>query len=289
MNWKTNYSNGEYKLSSVCEDKALLIINQWKDLFPKENTWVQKNLGVPSLFIRLDCVLQEDSEVHIYEVEERPSGMGIANDINPIFAKTLKEAMNNWPTFKTVLSEKRDGRYDCWTPMISMDDALNSNDLLLIKAEPNEEEFHKFENRSVSSVKQKGNKSYGLDMGLWKEVRVDDFNDFEWDLGFCLKAKQCSKARGVEIWYPHKKILEDSGISGISTKTRIRRILEENSSMYYQSFIPPMLRNGEPMMFRLFFFYDIQKREYVYGGGLWNSRKNYKIHGATDTTFGLVV
>ncbi|MFA7192092.1 MAG: hypothetical protein WC089_02215 [Candidatus Paceibacterota bacterium] len=289
MNWKNNYSYEEYKLSALCEKQALSLINKWKDFFSKEETWVQHNFGVPSLFIRLDCVLREDSEIHIYEVEERPSGMGIANETNPRFRETLKEINPYWPEFKTVLSERRDGRYDCWTPMISMEDALNSQDLLLIKAEPNEEEFHKFENRSVSSLKQKGNKSYGLEMGLWKEVTVDDFNDFEWDLGFCLKAKQCSKARGVEIWYPHKKILEDSGISGISTKTRIKRVLEENNSMYYQSFIAPMLRNGDPMIFRLFFVYSPQIKDYVYAGGLWNSRKNYKIHGATDTTFGLVL
>lgn len=287
-NWEVNFSPVAYHLTPENLAEAGKLIKAWQPAFSKEDTWVQKQLGIPSLFIRLDCAV--NGSVKIFEVEERPGGMGTMKEFCPIFRQKLEQAQQNWPLIKVLVSPKRNSHDDyLWLEEISLEAAKKSNDLLLVRAEPEEEIFHEFEDRSVSSLKNKGDKSYGLAMGLWEEVTINDFDRLDWTRGFCLKAKQTSKTRGIEIWHPRKNQLINQGINGVATQTRIKNILTEKGSMYYQPFIEPMISPiGHPMIFRIFFFYDFCKLEYVYAGGFWNSRPSLKIHGATDAVIGLV-
>ncbi|MFA5023657.1 MAG: hypothetical protein WC523_01700 [Patescibacteria group bacterium] len=286
--WEFAFSPTVYELTPEALNEAGTLIKAWQPVFPKENTWAQQHFGIPSLFIRLDCVV--NGTVKIFEIEERPAGMGTMNELHPGFKQRLKKAQQDWPLIKLLVSPKRAGQDDyLWVEETSPEEARQSTDCLLIRAEPEEIIFHEFETRSVSSLKRKGDKSYGLPMGLWEEVTVNDLPRLDWSKGFCLKEKQTSKTRGIEIWHPRKNQLSSQGIGGVSTRTRIENILKEKGSMYYQPFIEPMESPvGQPMIFRIFFFYDFDKLEYVYAGGFWNSRPNLKIHGATDAVVGLV-
>lgn len=295
MEWKFKHSNLEYifdhhNLPYVWNSSVL--IREWVGSFPKEDTWVQKNLGIPSLFIRLDCVVREDGNIGLYEIEERPSGLSTAKKINKRFSETLAEVRKQWPEFKVLISSKRTGDDDWgWDiEKVTYEEALSSDSLLLIRAEPEELEYHAFESRSISSLIQKGNKRYGLSMGLWKEVTLHDFDNFNWNKGFCLKPFVGSKCSDIEIWYPGLSAKDRKG-SGASSQNKIRETLEKNKSMFFQEFINPMISsNEENMILRVFFLYNPKDKEYEYAGGFWNSRgTNFKIHGATDTTFGPVV
>lgn len=52
--------------------------------------------------------------------------------------------------------------------------------------------------------------------------------------------------------------------------------------MYLQEYIPPIREDGLFKIFRIFFGYDPDIKEYAYLGGLSNARPNLRIHGATD-------
>ena len=288
--WSFIASVQEEKLSPEIIEQALRFLEPWSRVFPKEDSWSQQNFNVPSLIVRLDCIAK-GGQLLIYEVEERPAGIGIATQLNLSFTENLSRIRAQWPQFKSLVSPLRNSCDDFfWLKSISMESAVSNGALLLIRAEPEEEDFHPLVGRSVSSLIVKGDKSYGTSLGLWREVSEEDFDFLPWDRGFCLKPIKGSKCRGIEIWLPkeEKKRVE---AGGVSTKTRIKRVLENYGKMYLQDFIEPMRSSIDKSLFmayRIFFGYSPSGNSYKYLGGLWNARPNLKIHGATDTIVGPV-
>lgn len=265
--------------SSLIEQGELLI-KKWEKAFPKENTWARQNLGVPSLIIRLDCV-EQDGKLRIFEVEERPSGVGITSLLNWDFKERLMKISQSWPDFKICISEQRNGGGDhhLWREVVSIYQAERGNELLLLKSEPGEEEFWKFESRSVSSLKRKGDKSYGVKMGLWREVRAGE--GLDWSQPFVLKPTQGSKCRDVVIWHPKRKAFK-----GIATKTKITATLERHSRMYLQQLIFPAKERDKWLMYRVFWGYDIDAKRWICLGGAYLISPSIKIHGTPETIIG---
>jgi hypothetical protein len=175
---------------------------------------------------------------------------------------------------------------------ITVEEAADCSDLLLIRSEPEESFYHTFQHRSVSTLLNKGDKSYGERMGLWVRVKPENFFQFPWEEGFCLKPLKSSKCRGVEIFHPtNKKRKSKNRTRGSSTKTRIQKTLNQYGEMYLQSLIEPEdcpFFLGNKIALRVFFGYNIEKDEYEFIGGVWNSRPNLKIHGASDTVMGII-
>ncbi len=277
-NWSVNYSDSQLPFNNKLQAEGKSLIKEWVSCFSPENTWVQNNLHIPSLIVRLDCVIEND-QLRLYEVEERPAGIGFNTLMNPLFAAELKKVQSTWPKFEVVVSSLRNSSDDhLWAPVTN-----NPSDLVLVRAEPSEFGFHYLESRSVSSLKQKGNKSYGLAMNLWREVTKEDALD--WDKGFVLKPKQGSKTRDIWIWDPGRRRAGSYG------QNRIIKELEKKP-MYCQDLIEPMA-SGHPnfpcLILRVFYGYDCIKQDWVYIGGMWNARPNLKVHGATDTAFGSVI
>lgn len=273
--------------------QALDFLNKWKTVFPYEDTWVQREWGVPSVVVRLDCV-PKDGILHIFEAEERPAGLGLSAKINPKMRARLRVFQcRYWPKFKCVVSGVRRASDDImWLDKLDLQDAKNTDDLLLIRAEPHELDYHDLAHRSVSTVKTKGNKAYGAHLGLWREVTIDDINDLPWQAGFTLKPLQGSKTNNVEIWHPEKNRYSKQRIGGATTRTRIAKSLETNGRMYCQPLIQPLQIEVDGrahfMCYRVYFAYNPQSGEFLYIGGVWNSRPNLIIHGASDAVFGPV-
>jgi hypothetical protein len=163
------------------------------------------------------------------------------------------------------------------------------DDLLLVRAEPWEEEFHRFQRQSISTVKTEGDKAYGEKMGLWEKIYSP--NDVDWELPQVVKPTQGSKAKDVMVWLPKKEVYGQKVSNGVFTKTRISATIEAQNGdgMYIQPFHPPIpiAINGDMhwMALRTFFGFDTQKQEWVSIGGLTSIRKNMIIHGASDTIF----
>lgn len=290
LGWEgVNVSAAEISLPEIAVLQGHGLVSQWSSLFVKENTWVQQNLGIPTVIARVDASLDPDGNLLPYEIEERPGGIGAATVYNPDFRERLSELKKGWPDFDVVVSEKRTGHDDgLWASVVRLED-INPDRLYLIRAEPEESEFHKLEPNSVSSLKGKGSKAYGVQMGLWKLVNSPDCLD--WNKPFALKPTQGSKSRDVRLWDPDPKVRRN--YQGYATETKIKDTLAHHGVMYEQDFLPPIELHGNEktlyMIYRVFYGYDIPAQQWKYLGGFYNVRPSKKVHGARDTIFGPVV
>ena len=271
-------------------EEGLSVINRWSQVFPKEETFVQKTYGIPSLIVRLDCSVQNGT-LGIYEVEERPAGIGLTTHLNTDFKTRLEAIKNKWPVFKSVVSTdpRRKATDDhLW---IEPYNPRDNNELVLVRAEPEEVEYHDFEPRSVSSLKKKGDKSYGEALGLWKKITDPDEIDFS--KGCVVKPLQGSKTRDIFIFIP---VPGSKRPPGASSSNRIREAVLAGSKaggVYCQPFFPPMESGISDefkwMIYRVFFGYNTDTGQWECLGGSWNARYNLKIHGAGDSLSGPVV
>lgn len=282
--WTVTITESTFAVTQHNIDAGAALLQRWAARFPVEHTLAQKRFGVPSLMVRLDCAIN-NGRLAVYEIEERPAGVGICSIVNPLFRERLNEISAHWPAFVVLTSPQREEVGDdyLWANVVhGYPDALKNGTAVLVRAEPNEREFHEVAERSISSVREKGNKSYGVPMGLWH--RVSTSQDLPWDLAFCVKPCVGSKMAGVEIWDPLKR-------HGHSTRSRIERTMIQYGSMYCQSFIPPY-NTGLPDrpygLLRLFYGYHVPTRTWAYIAGHGIARNNVRGHGAADALTGAV-
>ncbi len=253
----------------------------WQRLFPHEHTWVQEEHGVPSLIVRLDCTICADGHLGIYEVEERPAGIGFTGLLNAQFQSKLAALRQKWPSISVVLSPNRRAGDDyLWTEVVS---EVSNGHKVLVRAEPEESDYWPLEGRSISSVRSKGDKSYGVAFGWWREV--NSTNDLPWDETFVLKPMQGSKARGIAIWDPQRR-------NGASTRSQVERArAAAGGRVFLQPFIPALAgREGYAFkMLRMFYGYDPELHFWQCLGGSWTARNNLRLHGSSDSLFGPVL
>ncbi|MFA5178563.1 MAG: hypothetical protein WC427_03320 [Candidatus Paceibacterota bacterium] len=286
LKWQFEKSSQQEILPRKAVDQANYFLSQWIKVFPKEKTWVQKKYKIPSLIVRFDCVFR-DNLLLVYEIEERPAGIGIAFCLNNDFKKRLCSLKEKWPDFKSVVSFNRKESDDfLWIPVIKIEEAKKEDCLLLIRAEPEEKEFHFFQNRSISSLVNKGDKSYGEKMNFWKPVNCYDFENLPWKQSFCLKPKKGSKCRGIQIWSPELK----NKRVGVSTKSQIKKALDYYQEMYLQEYVSPLIEpwHGRNLYktHRIYFGYNPIIKKYECLEGIWLARPNLRIHGASDAVIG---
>lgn len=272
------------------------LIVPWEKHFPREDTWVQKELGKPSLLVRLDMVKRPDGSYGFYEVEERPMGIGIASLISHEFQTRARDMFIAWRGFYRpiafVVSESRCGKCDdlvlketLGLTVITGMPKRNGNTLYFVRAEPDEVEFHALSEHSVSTISTEGDKSYGVPLGLWKPI-PQNHDALPWTDGFALKPRQGSKMKHVYLWHP-------SRVKGIESKNKIKRVIDEGKVAYYQEWLPPerysLFQEDHFLVRRVYWGWDPRSTRWQCLGGLWNSRPNHRIHGATDSVFGEIV
>lgn len=260
-------------------------LRQWREHFSKEETWVQNNLGVPSLIVRIDYMVDATGNARVFEIEERPGGIGTTLSHNADFHEGLMAVQRGWPQFVSVVSHNRRDHDDSFwiVSVVGLGTVQSLDSLVLVRAEPEEKIFHELQHRSVSVIRTKGNKSYGVPMGFWKPIA--DLQDLPWERPFVIKPLAGSKCQGVKFWLAQKH----RQIKGCSTRSQILRQVELGA--FIQEFMP-MEFPGEPGYFtvlRMFFGYDLKTREYVPLGGCWDARKNLIVHGSSETIVGNLV
>lgn len=283
--WEINVSRAEISLPESAVQQGYEFIHQWQELFPRERTWVQENVGIPSLIARFDATMDREGNLRPYEIEERPGGIGVTTTFNEDFRKRLTEVTRTWPPFQVVVSGKRtetdDGR---WVEEVRLEGA-DPVKVYLVRAEPEETEFHHLEPRSISALKSKGDRSYGVGMGFWSPIHSEE--EIEWDKPFALKLPQGSKGNGFRLWIP------GNDLPGVSTQREILETLQAQRVMYKQEYIPPIELNGSGatwwMIHRVFYGYDLSKKDWSYLGGFYNARQNMVVYGSGDAIFGPIV
>lgn len=281
--WRFFVSSQEEFFPPAAIEAAGQVLSRWVKVFPREGTWIEREWTIPSLLVRLDCTFSD--ELHVYEVEERPAGVGIALEVNTDFQQRMKALLEIWPSFDVVVSPLRRGGDDhLWRRILTLPSALEGEGLVLVRAEPDEKEFHPLRARSVAPITLKGWKGYGLELGLWREINSPE--ELPWEEAFVLKPLQGSKMRDVEIWHPRLR----KEVGGVSTRKRVEQTLSRCGKMFLQEFFPPMRRGELFVVYRVYFGYNPVEKAFVCLGGLWNGRPNQlRLHGASDAVFGPLV
>ncbi len=306
--WEAHFSTETEVVPAHAVSTLLDIIRQWQEVFPLANTWVGREFGVASLFIRLDFVIR-DGKVWVYEVEDRPCGFGFTARMNPFFAERAEAMRRKWPKIRWVSSQFRQTDDEpFFGPPLSLDEALNGNyPHLLVRSRPGEVEYHPLEHRSISTVSEEGNKRYGVPLGWWGLVTAKQDEDGAWFLdpplaGPCVvKPVRGTRAMLVKVFYPNpnpkdRKPRTDiiTGGGEIENADRLARLVakQPGQQMCVQRFIPPMRLPHQPnknSIYRLMFGFDPTNGRWSPLGGTWNALDRLVVHGTPDTIFGPLV
>jgi hypothetical protein len=308
--WEANFSSVTESVTQNVVNRLIDILHQWQSIFPLANTWVGQEYKIPSLFVRLDFVIH-DGKVWVYEIEDRPCGLGFTSAINTFFAERAAAMKKKWPEIRWVKSAFRETDDEpFFGPPLSLEDALTGDyPHLLVRSRPEEVAYHPLEERSVSTVSEEGNKRYGTALKWWDIVTAHQNEDGRWYLdsplqGPCVvKPVQGTRARLVMVHYPNqnpeatKKQSRTDIVTGggeiRSVGALIKTIAQQpNRQMCVQPFIPPMRLPHQPHLntiYRFLFGFDPVCREWVPLGGTWNALDRLIVHGTDRTVFGPLV
>jgi len=312
--WSFDTSSVVEYFSASAIEQALDLIRRWISVFPKGTTWVGKEYNVPSLFIRLDCIVDTQGALRVFEIEERPAGIGATMRLNPFFAERFAQVQRQWPSFKWVrVAERNTDDADWLGEGMTLEQALHHDGLLLVRSRPETVEYHPLEDRSVSTIRHEGDKRYGVELGLWSIVRWQS-DPQEESGGYVvpavkspcvLKPVQGTRCRNVKAYLngsidmvrvdgvgkvPHLggvrliKVANDT--LGIDS---IERHVRASGEMFSQPFVMPMRlshQSEKNAIYRFYFGFSPQKNAYVPLGGVWAASRSLLVHGTDDTVFG---
>ncbi len=296
--WQHRVSDREERFPPEAIDQAQALLGRWAPIFPVGQTWVGRELGVPSIIVRLDCVFRNDL-LQVMEIEERPCGIGVTRQLNPQFARELGSRRLDWPDFAWVHSDNRVTDDDLWLEGLTVEQAHAETDrLLLVRARPEDAEARSLERRAVSSAVHEGDKRYGVALGLWRIV--------EWVNGAenaivptiegptVIKPVQGTRARNIGIFIPqeHRRdlvhIKEKDDLIGTQ---RLETIMRQRGRMVAQPFIRPMQFGHLPNMNAIYRFYFGFRpgTGYLPMGGMWVATKSLIVHGHERAVIGPLI
>jgi len=274
------------------QNEALALLSKWAEVYPREETWVQRMYGVPSLFARIDGVVSPEGRLVVFEVDDRPAGIGVSCAINPLFKEAFERTREHWPHFYSVMSDTRITDDELWTKTKPLEKALANGSLVLVRARPEESAFKVLAPRSVSTVASEGRKSYGEKLGLWK--RISNPETLPWESGFVLKPDG-TRGRDVMIWptAEDRARLTSRQRRALPTRSQIEKkanaYCASEKPLYLQPYHSPMrTKDGLPMIYRFYFAYDPIEKRWVALGGVYHVMHDCAllVHGTNQAGFG---
>lgn len=292
--WEFTISDHKLRHTHIAEDQAQQLISNWTQCFPYESTWVQKNVGLPSILIRLDMVVTPRG-IEVFEVEERPAGFALLASISSRFRLEFRQMIDEWELAfgrkigVVVSTRRRSGEEELMQNVLDLRvhrgvPKEDSGVLYIVRAEPEESDYHCLQDRSISTLLTKGMKDYGVPLHLWRHV-PDDVAELPWSTGFALKPHQGSKMHGTFLYHP-------SLPPGSVSRTRVESLVRNKQVEYVQDWIEPEHHSFLPkdyfLVRRIFWGWSPQKAAWKCMGGPWVARSNVRVHGATDAIVGEV-
>lgn len=302
-NLEVPMSNTIIELSDDHTDQAEALIMaglQNLNAFVTEETAATRIIGLPSLIARLDCTVDQKGNVQSYEVEERPSGLGLIHAITQTITGTsfVKSTLidhfldvldGELPT--VLISERRSYGTDDHTILPTRTlGQVEAGGFVLIRAEPSEINQGLqavLAPRSISTVLDKGQKMGRVtEDGIRVVTKPCDLPDST--CSFVIKPAQGSKARGVHVYLNAADRIR-FGTNGTRTHTRIGKevtqLVAAGQMVLCEPFLAPIrvdLNDGElaNMMLRLLAVVKRDRCKII--GGAFVVRKNNIIHGSAD-------
>lgn len=297
--WVIGISDTTVELPSEIVKQEREIIYRWSKAEEYEPTWVQDAYGMPSLIVRIDGTINEDKRV-VYEVEQRPGWIGLANVHNKAFSTALAEVCETWPDLTVVMGDESKTLDDhLWVPNQRVAAVGTDAEHVLVRLEPGTEGLDALVDRAVAPVQTKGSKKYGVRMGLWVPVRDTEHLEeimatkhtvFKPDGGSKLDGVRAVIKSGQPIELAEGRVITNRTRGAATRGNMLKTYAGESRQYYAQEFHPPIPgKRGEQDLFvahRTYWGLNTETGEYNPLGGLWMGRPNVLLHGAADTVVG---
>jgi len=282
-------------------------ILRWNHIFPEERTFARK-FGFPSFIARVDyATTEETQELHVFEVEAVPAGIGIACQMVPGFQSRFYEL--GWPKkVLVVVSSKRinGGDDHLFAQVIRDNEWSGVTENFLFFRGLREPILFEWEQKSIVPPPfHQESKQYG-EGWLWERVPREQIereynikiNKEKW-LGIVIKGLESSRAEKIAICLSRrtrqqieKWLGRDAriGIHG-GPSGALARI--PDSEVYLQRFYFPnkvvittsVEKQHAYGIWRIYLGYSLLKKRWEILGGFLNLRASLLIHGATDSIF----
>jgi len=303
--WKMRLSGHVERVASDMAQQGEDLIKRWASVYPREDTWVQRSFGVPSLVVRLDCVFK-DGKLHVFEVEDKPAGLGASGHINPSFCAHLAHVRRDWPEFSWVGDPSRLTDDALWlgdsTPL---SEALRSGKLVLVRCRPEQTQYHPLTPNSVSTIANEGVKECLVQLGLarlptWHSDPTEPDGGYitpPLDGPVVVKPRQGTRARDIGVYLGGNTYEGPGGVSKGSKITfpRLQRYVRQGTHVF-QDLIAPMecAFLGKDfakwcMIYRCYYLFDTQRGAWNCAGGVWMANSHIIVHGSDETITGPLV
>src|SRR3989338_3917615 len=287
--WQENWVGQRVSFPGEAVTESLGLVNSWRQTCSGiEDAWVQREYGVPTLWLKLDCVVDATSgTLGVYEIDDCPDGLGVSCLVNRPFARELDMLQSTWPAFRPVVADGRTTDDALWLSLETIRLETMNGDRGRVLARPHrlgDGRYAPLAERSVGPCLTQGSKRYGLRLGLWQPVQSEA--ELDWHESFVLKTPFGYGGSGIYIRH-------EGRLSGVTGKGKIRDAFQKHGTLYRQPFIMPMTCPFDPgylMVLRPFFGFDPLSGCYRFLGGFWLARPgNLKLHGAADAIVGPLV
>lgn len=301
----------------------------WWEWGGKEETLAASDFGKPSLLVRIDGVGGVAGEpLHVYEIDQRPAGQGLAAKVIPQFREWLRGL--GWAAVVVIDQRTKGGDDSLWAYKVVYDEehfweiCRKEGAWIAPRGFKEVEEGKlpypplspKCVGLSIWPVKFSNWKGYGKGwlFPFWREGDnlFDDLeewlntlcnnaaNKYEWP-GMVVKT-DAHRLRGVWViifssfmkiaikW----RVLGGTGTTSLKACLRELRAQASLAAVYVQPFFPPhpVVIGSERMwgIWRIFVGYDLHRKRWTTAGGFLNIRPSIgAIHGATDSVLVPVV
>jgi len=277
---------------------------------PTEQTLAMREIGLPTALARVDFTIDSEDNVYPYEVEERPSGLGVTRMINDQvggdFGQSIRGHLENtfgqMPIVKRLPEHRSDDEYlfgENNVYVLERESGLLvvENRPTLVRAEPelvqDAPNIAELQSQSISTVLDKGRKDYRIATGHARVIHGADELPSK-DESFVIKNMQSSKTNGVKIWATpdeRKNYGLGKSNSGVATWSNIQRFAEENGQVMIERLEPGIrtLYNNHMGTTALRVVVKIFPDHTEVSDGCYMFRESFNLHGARDTITGVVL
>ncbi len=293
--WEFNISDKSLTMGRSETSILEIYLRTWQYCFPGTYNFAEHHFGVKSSIVRFDYVVEHGRPL-VYEIEERPAGLGVTCILRPDFMEQVKKYLReqeeaSGAPFALFISEARKNSSDdaLFTDMIGarlfegeVDDRTLLEFAWYVRASRDEYDVdERFNSRSLSSIRYEGSKRYGARMGLWTEFGREWEPD--WSEPFVVKPASGSRFEQVLLWHPKPG-------AGFATRTKVTTAIREGRVCYRQEFHAPEHVDVSGKNFsrirRAYFIWSPLERTYACLGGIWVATPTARVHGTRDSICG---
>jgi hypothetical protein len=285
-------------LSTNHARQIIELIKSSLSVFPAEDTLVQTALNRPTALARVDCTVGPEGIVP-YECEERPAGLGVDHLLNQrhtgqgsIDVIQSHITANFGAELIAVHPEGTKSNDDSIVLEVRRDAKSINGQVVIVRGNPNlfvdETVYQLLASKSVSTIRTEGDKSYTLTTPGFDTKMINGPDELPGnDHNFVVKTMQGSKTEGVRVYLsPSGK--KEHGDRGAITYSRMKRFASEASPLLLEQIKPPVKVEGiGNMILRVLALVGQENVRII--GGAYTIRPEMIVHGASNTTAGLIM